>query len=289
MYQTKPELLQAIQDKFPQIGRGQKKVAQYVLAHTEEVAFITAAELGRRVGVSEATVVRFAGLLGYPGFPAFQAQIQDLMRQDISTLSRLEKRAEHQAAQRATSILQEILQADQMNLGLLAADTSEATFAQAVKLIVDARDIYVCGLRTAYAPAFFLWFSLRFFRRRVHLVTPGIGDLPEQLGFVNQRDVVIGISFKRYARRTVEIVRALQKRQARIIAISDNLMSPLTPLADAAFTVRTDVSSFIESQTVVMSLINALVTAVALQQKHVTMQELSKLEDSFQEFATYVM
>ncbi len=288
MYQTKNELLQAIQERFPRLGRGQKKVAQYVLTQTEEVAFLTAAQLGKKVGVSEATIVRFASLLGYKGFPDFQLHIQNMMRQDITTISRLEKRAELQAHQRSTSILQEILQADQTNLGLFAADTSEESFSQAVNLIIDARDVYICGLRSSYALAFFLWFSLRFFLHKVHLVMPGIGDLPEQLFFVDHRDVLIGVSSKRYSKRTIEIVQALKKRHVKVIAISDNILSPLAGLADVQFTVRTDVSSFIESQVVPMSLINALVTAVALKHKQETVEELGKLEESFKEFETYI-
>ncbi len=287
MYHTKADLLRAIQEEFPQLGRGQKKIAQYVLTHTEEIAFLTAAQLGKTVGVSEATVVRFASLLGYTGFPDFQTHIQNMLRQDISTIARLEKRAEQQAKRGSTSILRAILEADQTNLGLFAADTSDETFSRAVTLIVNAREIYICGLRSSYALAFFLWFSLRFFLPKVHLVKPDIEDLPEQLLFVNQQDIFIGISTKRYSKRTIEIARMLKKHGVPIIAISDNVMSPFAPLADVQFIIRTDVSSFIESQVVPMSLINALVTAIALQQKQETIEVLRKLETSFTEFETY--
>ena len=289
MYQTKIELLKGIQERFPQLGRGQKKVAQYVLTHTEEVAFLTAAQLGKNVGVSEATVVRFASLLGYDGFPDFQSRIQNMMRQDISTITRLEKRAEEQAVQGSKSIFQTILDADQTNLTLFSKDTSEETFSQAVDMIVNAKEIYICGLRSSYAIAFFLWFSLRFFRHEVHLITPGIGDLPEQLLFANKNDVFIGISTKRYAKATVEIAQALKKHHVPIIGIVDNIMSPLTPLVDIQFTVRSDVSSFIESEVVSMSLVNALVTAIALQHKSKTVEELSRLESTFDELGTYAM
>ncbi len=287
MYQTKIELLHAIQERFPRLGRGQKKVAQYVLTHTEEVAFLTAAELGRNVAVSEATVVRFASLLGYDGFPDFQTHIQNMMRQDISTITRLEKRAEQQSAQGAKTILQAILDADQTNLSLFAADTQEENFAQAVEMIVNAREVYICGLRSSYALAFYLWFSLRYFLHQVYLVQPGIGDLPEQILFADERDVFIGINTKRYAKPTVKIAQILKKHHVPIISIADNVMSPLTPLADIQFTVRNDVSSFIESQVVPMSLANALVTAVALKHKKKTVEVLTRLEETFDELDTY--
>lgn len=289
MYQTKTALLEAIQERFPTLGRGQKKVAQYVLTHTEEVAFLTAAQLGKNVGVSEATVVRFASLLGYDGFPGFQAHIQNMMRQDISTITRLEKRAEEQAVQGSKSILQTILEADQTNLILFAKDTSEETFDKAVNLIGEAREIYLCGLRSSYAIAFFLWFSLRYFLPKAHLVKPDIGDLPEQLLYANEQDVFIGISTKRYSKATIEIAQALKKRNVPIIGIVDNIMSPLTPLTDIQFSFRSDVSSFIESEVVPMSLINALVTAVALKHKSKTVEELSRLETTFDELDTYAM
>ena len=289
MYQTKTELLAGIQERFPQLGRGQKKVAQYVLTHTEEVAFLTAAQLGKNVGVSEATVVRFASLLGYEGFPDFQTHIQNMMRQDISTITRLEKRAEQQSTQGSKSILKAILEADQTNLTLFAADTTEETFEKAVEMISTAKEIYICGLRSSYALAFFLWFSLRYFLPKVHLVKPGIGDLPEQLEFADKDDVFIGISTKRYSKATVEIAQALKKHDVPIIGIVDNIMSPITPLTDIQFTVRSDVSSFIESEVVPMSLINALVTAIALQHKSKTVEELGRLENTFDELGIYAM
>ena len=289
MYQTKNELLEAIQKKFSELGRGQKKVAQYILTHTEEVAFLTAAQLGKNVGVSEATVVRFASLMGYNGFPDFQTSIQNMMRQDISTITRLEKRAEQQAEQGASSVLNAILQADQANLGLFASDTSEEDFSQAVDSILQAREIYICGLRSSYSIAYFLWFSLRFFLHKVHLISPGIGDLPEQLLFAEKEDIFIGMCTKRYAKPTIEIAKVLKKRGVKIISISDNVMSPLAPLADIGFIIRSDVSSFIESQVVSMSLINALITAVALKQKQETVEVLGRLEESFKELDTYAI
>ncbi len=170
-----------------------------------------------------------------------------MMRQDISTITRLEKRAELQLEQGETSILQAILQADQANLGLFVSDTPDQTFSQAVDAIVEARKVYICGLRSAYSIAFFLWFSLRFFLHNVHLVSPGIGDLAEQLLDADERDVLIGFSTKRYAKPTIEVARHLKQRCVKIISISDNLMSPLSPLADIRFIIRSDVSTFIES------------------------------------------
>ncbi len=289
MYQNKDELLQAIQDKFPQLGRGQKKIAQYVITHTEEVAFLTAAQLGKTVGVSEATVVRFASLIGYKGFPDLQSSIQNMMRQNITTIARLEKHAERQAELGSSSVLQAILDADQANLSLFASDTSIETFSKAVDMIGKARKIYICGLRSSYSLAFFLWFSLRYFMHNVQLLTVGIGDLPDQLLFADSRDVLIGIHTKRYSKATFGIAQALKKHDVKIIVIADNILSPLTPLADLQFTIRTDVSSFIESQVVPMSLINALVTALALEHKQEALEELSKLEASFKEFDTYFM
>ena len=107
--------------------------------------------------------------------------------------------------------------------------------------------------------------------------------------FADQRDLLIGISTKRYTKPTIEIAQALKKHNVKIISIADNMMSPISPLADLQFTIRSDVSSFIESQVVAMSLINALVTAVALKHKKETLEELSKLEESFNEFETYAI
>lgn len=288
MYQNKKELLDTIQEKFPQLGRGQKKVAQYVLNNSEEVAFLTAAQLGKNVGVSEATVVRFAAFLGYNGFPDFQSCIQNMMRQDITTITRLEKRAELQSEQTHMSILHAILEADQTNLNLFGADTTAEQFEQAVDMIVKARKIYICGLRSSYPPAFFLWFSLRYFlHRKVQMLKLGIGDLPEQLMFADERDILIAVSVKRYTKSTISIADALKKRGVTIVTIADNVMAPITPLADLQFTVRSDVSSFIESQVVPMSLINALVTAVALKQKQEAVKELGALEEGLKEFDTH--
>jgi DNA-binding MurR/RpiR family transcriptional regulator len=165
------------------------------------------------------------------------------------------------------SVLSEILRGDIDNIRSIIAEISDEKFKEAVDRLSSARSIYILGLRASHALALYLSFNLRFFLKSVNLLKPGIGDIPEQVLDCRNGDVLIAISFRRYTREVLDIAKKIKKRGIYLIVITNTRLSPLGQLADMGLIVKTEIPTYIESFTAPMSLLNALITAIALKKR----------------------
>lgn len=279
---TKPaDLKQKITAQFHNLSTAQKNLAGYLLEHYDKAAFLTASRLGAVVGVSESTVIRFATTIGYHGYPEMQEAMQEMVRNKLNTVSRLRKSAEL-SGENAT--VREILQTDMENLRKTLQEISVEAFEAAVEEIVKAKTIYVLGLRSAHCAAVFLGFYLEMIKKKVRVVPWSVSSIMEQLSGIGGEDLVIAISFPRYTRQTIEGTACAKKAGARILAITDSIVSPLAQWADLTLTAESDLGSFIESFTAPLSVINALVTAVGRKQKTKTISTLEQLEKLWEQY-----
>jgi len=279
-------ILHKIADTFQELTPSQRKVAQYVYHNINEAFLLNSFQIAKTANVSEATVTRFLSNLGFSGFSEFKREIARQVLESFSTTQRLTKSAENLKAH--GNVFSEILQGDIENIKTLTATISDQLFEQTVNELCSARSIYVLGLRSSYALAFYLTFDLRFFLDRVILIKPGIGDMPEQVLGVTKDDVLVVISFRRYTRESFDIAEKIKKRAGSVIALTNSELSPVAKLADVTLVASTNIPTYIESYTAPMSLINALITAIALRKKDQAISALDKLETSLEEFQTYI-
>lgn len=274
-------------DKNTRLTASQKKVMKYILEHYEEAIFLTASKLSLKAGVSEATVVRLAQVLGYNGYPGMQKSLRENLQNRLSTVTRVQKTVKH--VQGDGDVLMKIIQEDIHNLSQTLQDISVETFHQAVSEIQKAQRIFVAGLRGAHAPALVLALYLRFLKKDARLLTPGIGDVWNNIYGINPEDLVIGISFPRYTRLTVEILEYASRQGARVGAITDSPLSPLAEYADWVLPVHSQLDSFIESFTAAISIVNALLTAISIQNPDETMKALRDRETLWKAKDIYVI
>ena len=279
-------ILDKISDTFHELTPIQRKVAQYVYHNINEAFLLNSFQIAKTANVSEATVTRFLTNLGFSGFSEFKREIARQVLESFSTTQRLAESAEDLKAR--GNVFSEILQGDIENIQTLTATISDQLFEQAVNELCSARSIYVLGLRSSYALAFYLTFDLRFFLDRVILIKPGIGDMPEQVLGVTKDDVLVVISFRRYTRESFNIAEKIKKRAGSVIALTNSELSPVAKLADVTLVASTKIPTYIESYTAPMSLINALITAIALRKKDQAISALNKLETTLEEFQTYI-
>lgn len=279
-------ILVKISDTFQELTPSQRKVAQYVYHNINEAFLLNSFQIAKTANVSEATVTRFLTNLGFSGFSEFKREIARQVLESFSTTQRLAESAEDLKAR--GNVFSEILQGDIENIQTLTATISDQLFEQAVNELCSARSIYVLGLRSSYALAFYLTFDLRFFLDRVILIKPGIGDMPEQVLGVTKDDVLVVISFRRYTRESFDIAEKIKKRAGSVIALTNSELSPVAKLADVTLVASTNIPTYIESYTAPMSLINALITAIALRKKDQAISALNKLETTLDEFQTYI-
>lgn len=279
------KILQRISEKYPTLSPRQRKLAEYLFRNLNTAILLNSTQLAEKARVSQATVVRFVNCLGFSGFAEFKRAIGQRILEDYSTPARLTRYSK--ALEGRTSLFTDILRRDMENIGALGAQISEETFDQAVDRLCTAKTIYILGLRSSYALAFYLAFDLRFFFRSVRLIELGIGDLPEQVREIGPPDVLVVISFKRYTREVVRITEKVKKKGAFILAITNSELSPVVQLSDLVLVAETRIPAYFESYTAPMSLLNSLITAVAFREKERALPMLEALEEEFERFETF--
>ncbi|MFS8639980.1 MAG: MurR/RpiR family transcriptional regulator [Symbiobacteriaceae bacterium] len=267
------------------LSRAQRQLAEYILQNEPKAAFMTAARLGAAVGVSESTVVRFAIALGYSGYPELQRDLQDQLRARLTAADRLVLAEER--GERAETILDTVLRTDIENIRATLGSLSRERFFEAVRALQEARHIFVIGMRSSGALATYLGYYLNLMLRNVRTLANSAHPL-EELMAAGPEDVVVGITFPRYARGTAEAFRLAARRGARTILITDSVVSPLVDEARIVLTARSESPSFADSLVAPLSLINALITAVALAQPERVRAALRELEDIWDQQGAYL-
>lgn len=280
----KQDLMKIIQTRFSRLSKGQKLIAEYILKHYDKAAFLTAAKLGISVGVSESTVVRFANELGYSGYPALQKALQELIKNRLTTVQRIELSNDLISDGNA---LKDVLKSDIENLRETLEKIDYKVFEEVIRNIFKAKKIYIIGLRSSTALAEFLGFYLNLILDNVKVVGYGMSDIFEQMLNLTSEDLVIGIGFPRYANRTIESLAFAQDRKAKVVAITDSLLSPLASKADYTLIAQSNMASFVDSLVAPLSIINALIIAVGLREKEKISSIFTDLEGLWENYNIY--
>lgn len=278
-------MLDEIKKQYDKMSKGQKKIADYISENMERAAFMTAMKLAEAATVSESTVVRFATMLGYDGYPEFQQAMADALQ---SRLVSPKKAQTNEFRENRSELLRRVLVADAQNIVDTIGMVDSNTFDQAVELVSNARKICVVGIRTCAPLADYLTYYLRMMRDDVvSVTTTNISEIYEQLSWVQKEDLVIGISFPRYSLRTLRAMDYANHQGARIISITDSKYSPMNMYSSVCLWAKTDMITIADSLVAPMSTINALVIGVYLRNEEKIRKRLESLEESWNAFQTY--
>ena len=279
------DILKQISEKYPTYTPQQGKIAEFLFHNLNQAILMNSRQIAAKTDVSEATILRFITGLGFSNFAEFKQSIGQKILDDYSTAKRLVDSAK--TLEGRTSLFTDILEGDIKNIGVLSSQISEEVFDEAVRKMYKARTLYILGLRSSFSLAFYLAFDLRFFLSSVRLIKLGVGDIPEQLRDIDQSDVLVVISFKRYTREVVRITEKVKRKGTFILAITNSELSPIAQLSDMALIAETKIPAYFESYTAPISLLNALIAAIAFREKERALPILKNLEKEFQEFGTF--
>lgn len=278
-------LLAKMEESIRRLSKGHKKIAAYIKENYDKAAFMTAAALGKKVGVSESTVVRFATELGFKGYPELQRALQQMIKSKLTAVQRMEV---SQTLIGDGDIINSVLTGDIELIRETAERTSRDDFKHALAEINCAKRIYILGVRSSAALASFLAFYFNLVFDSVVLVdTSSASEMFEQMFRIDENDVCIAISFPRYSKQTVNAMRFIADRKAKIIAITDTDKSPIASFADYLLVARSDMASVVDSLTAPLSLINALIVGVTLSRREEVYDNFNKLEGIWDEYQVY--
>jgi DNA-binding MurR/RpiR family transcriptional regulator len=276
---------QIVPEKPQDLTPTQRKVLDFILKHPEEAAFYTATELAAKLDVSDTSIVRLAQALGYKGYPHLKRKIREFVKPRITTVERLSD-----AVRRVEStgdVLASVMVRDLHNLQITLEEADTDAFTAVVSEMNAARRIFIIALRSTHCLGVFMSSALKFLGRDADLLLPGIGDMPEQMSDLCEKDLVIGFAFPRYTRTTVEVLKEARARGARVVVVTDGELSPLNQFAHHSLTAAYELDSHVESFTAALSLVNALVTALAFESRADTLQILNEMEDAWEKQEVY--
>lgn len=278
-------ILHTIEQNMSGFSKGQKRIGHYILENYDKAAFMTASKLGKLVGVSESTVVRFAAELGYDGYPNMQRALQEMIRSRLTSTQRIQAAGDLFTGQ---NVLTAVVQSDIEKLRLMASRADRNEFEKVVDKIMSAKHIYILGVRSSSFVAGYLNFYLHLLFENVTLVqTNAAGEIFEQLFRIGPDDVMIAVSFPRYSQITVNTVKFARDRGAGIIAITDNELSPVSQMADAALLAPCEMLSFVDSMVAPLSLVNALLIAVGARMGTDASKTFAELEDIWNAYGVF--
>ncbi|NCB05414.1 MAG: MurR/RpiR family transcriptional regulator [Clostridia bacterium] len=266
------------------LSKSHLRIAQYIAEHYDKAVFMTALMLAKNCDVSESTVVRFAVVMGYDGYPELQAALRELVRHRLTSVQRFDMAS----GIGEEDVLQTVLKSDMRNIRMTVEEQSQQDFKEVVQRILSARHIYVMGLRSAAPLAQFMGHYLQLIFDEVRLVTNTSGDVFEDIARIGREDVLIGISFPRYSTRTLECMRFARQMGAQVIGITDGMMSPLCEAAHVCLRAHTDMASFVDSLAAPLSLINALIVSLSLHRKEELGEHFERLEGIWNAHRVYI-
>ena len=285
------DLITKIQSELPGFSKGQKQIARFILEHYDKAAFMTASRLGVTVGVSESTVVRFATELGYDGYPHLQRALQEMIRNKLTSVQRMEVAGDRMGGRDVLQTVPRGAVVPPLNTDMIRQTLDEIdrdAFQGAVDALMGAKRIYILGVRSSSALASFLGFYFNLLFENVTLVhTNSVSEIFEQVLRVGPGDVLFGISFPRYSKRTLSAMKYARDRGARVIALTDSQLSPLARVADHVLLARSDMASFVDSLVAPLSVINALIVAVGMSRRDEIEHTFNKLERIWEEYDVY--
>ena len=284
--EVKYDTISRINDKFNRMSKSHKKIATFIIDHYEQAAFMTASKLGKTVGISESTVVRFAYALDYEGYPEFQEALAEWVKDKLNSVQKIGAKY---GKSTQSEILTSVLNADIEKIDDTIDHVDPQAFEAAVDIILNAKHVYLIGLRSCKPLAEFLHFYLNMIRSDVILLdSTSTSEIFEQMLRIDEKDAIIGISFPRYSMRTLKAMEMATDRNAKVITITDTIHSPMCLYSSCNLMARSDMVSIVDSLVAPLSLINALVVALCLKRPNEVKRNLETLEYVWDNYQVYL-
>ena len=281
----KNDILALLQQKASEFSKGQRRIAQYITQSYDKAAFMTANRLGKTVGVSESTVVRFAVDLGFDGYPSMQKAMQEMVLNRLTSVQRIEVANDRLGDQDAISM---VLRSDMEKLRQTEETIDRTEFTAAVNAILKAKRVYILGVRSVAPLANFLGYYLNYMFNNVHVVSGfSAGEMFEKIVSVNSDDVVIAFSFPRYSSSTTKGAQYCRSAGATVIGFTDSKLSPLGQCCDHVLIAKSDMVSLVDSLVAPLSIVNALIVAIAARREKEISRTFANLERIWEEYDVY--
>ncbi len=280
------DVISIIKEKYDSMSKSHKAIANFIFDHYDQAVFMTAAKIGEQLGISESTVVRFASYLEYEGYPEFQSALAQWVKDKLNAVQKMGAKYGNRTQ---SEILTSVLEKDVKNIEETLQNLNEIAFDTAVNTILEAKNVYILGVRSCEPLADFLHFYLNMIRGNVtNLKTTSVTEIFEQMLRISDEDAFIGISFPRYSMRTLKAMEFARDRNAKVISITDSSRSPMSLYSSCNLVAKSEMVSIVDSLVAPLSVINALVVALCMKRPDEVKKSLMTLEEAWNNYQVYL-
>lgn len=260
-----------------------KLVARYLLANEHEFVFKTAGEIAMIIGVSESTVVRFAGVIGFSNYSEMQRYMQREYMRNAPSSERVSDSMVEDG-----SVLENAVKRDISYLMKLLRPQFQEDFMRAAEMIVGAKRIYVGGSRGASSLAANFFYNINYMKSNVISLTGDAGDWQNLMLDCDQDSLLIAVIMPKYSKRTCDMIRFARKLGGQVLTVTDSKISPAAELADCVLACEIGLEYFIWSSTIVVSVLNALLVQVARLNQPAVLERMKKMDNMIAKIAPQV-
>jgi DNA-binding MurR/RpiR family transcriptional regulator len=268
---TADALRAAILERHDGLSKRLQQIARYVLDEPNELALNTLAVIAERIGVQPSAIVRFAQSFGFDGATQMQRLFRDGLLSGAAALGygervrNLSQTVGRRSKDGGAGLFSEFIEGNALALQNLSQTVSDEEMSAAVRLVEQADTVMVVGFRRAFPVASYLAYSLQQTGKRTLFVDNVGGMSAQQVRTITPNDLLIAVSYQPYAGETVQAVETAVEQGAKVLSISDSMVSPIARQAELVLQVReSEILSF-RSLSASMCLAQALVIGFAFE------------------------
>ncbi len=279
-------LRENIVSQFSLLSPELQRAAEFSLQNANQLVVQSMRAFATEAGVKPATLLRLAQRLGYNGWRELKsAFIDDLGLGNDTYVSKAEKLI---AKGTQPALYEEVFLAHQANLAFTQAENQHA-MQQAVTLLDEAKQVYICGFRASFPIAWSLFYVYRLFNRQVSLIDGLASNIEVFTREINAEDCLLLTSFSPYSRESLDVLNAARQAGARIIAITDSPVSPLAQAADCTLLFSLSSPSFFPSIVSGMGVAECLLAMLVARHGREAVNKIESAERYLQRSGAYVM
>ena len=281
------EIKEKIQNKFEELPKNQRKIANYFVDNFDKVSFLTVHDISLTTGASVASVVRFSQRIGFSGFSELREAIADSLQNHLSNLQTypfFEKRKIEK------DILTSVANLDIKNINDTLSIIEREVFDHSINMILNSNRVFTAGLGISYLLAEILAYQLNQVAVDAAAFKNNYCPFSEQIPLLNKKDLIIMFSFPPYSKDTIEAAKIASEKRIRLIAITNKEASPITYFSKVNLIVHSENMLFTNSFAAISVIINALATSIALKNKARTkllQKETSEILEKYNKIVSY--
>ncbi|AFH50611.1 Transcriptional regulator [Ignavibacterium album JCM 16511] len=258
------EIREKIQSKFDSLPNNQRKVADFVIDNFDNIPFVDVHEVSKQVGVSVASVIRFAQSVGFTGFSELRDAVSDSLKKH------LKKKEIFPLFDKSTlenDLLTSVANMDVKNINDTLSIIDREVFNLVIEEIVQSNRVYTAGLGISYLLAEILSYQLTQVGVDASVLKHTHTLFHEQILYMSKSDLLICFSFPPYSKETVDVAKFAHKNGIKVISITNKSTAPIAASSKAVLTVKSENMLFTNSFAAISVIINAIATACAVKNK----------------------